>query len=131
MPSAVNITLKDAAGTDCLFTLLSPSAGDNAWANWRYKTGDFMSMFPAIASRTYVNAARTARKVQIKLQVPYTVVLPAQTLPEKVATWDFDLTVTVPNSFSETLKPDCVAYAKNLLANALIQSMLLDAAPAT
>lgn len=131
MPQAVNLTLKDAAGTDRLFELLAPAAGDGSYANWRYKDGNVPISWKAVAIKTTANADQTARKVNIILKVPSTYTDPSSGLPTVAGVWDLNLTVTVPNMVGVDRRPDAAAFAKNLLAHAMVQEILKDAFPAT
>lgn len=130
MPAAANIVLNDAGAVARTFELVSPASGDGGWANWRYKDGNTPVSWKAIAIRTSVNASQTARKANIKLKVPVTTT-DTSGLVTLVATWDMDINVTVPNYVGVDKRPDCAAFAKNLLANAIVQSILQDAFPAT
>lgn len=131
MPQATNIVIKDAAAVDRTFELISPAAGDGAWANWRYKRGNFPVLFPIIAIKAYRNSASTARKVDVKLRVPAGMVDTTTGLPVVHGSWDFAGTVTVPDTFGVDQRPDVAAFAKNLFAHALLTAILQDASSAT
>lgn len=131
MPAAVDIILNNGAGTPVAktFTLISPAAGDNSYANWRLKEGTISSVFPAIAVLARANGA--ARKANIKLRVPSSYTDSVTGLTKVGSAFDFNVDVTVPDDFPEALKADAAAFASNLLANALIKLIVRDATPAT
>lgn len=131
MPAAVDIVINNGAGTPVAktFSLISPAAGDNAYANWRLKEGVISSVFPAIAVLARANGS--ARKANIKLRIPSSYTDSVTGLTKVGSAFDFNVDVTVPDDFPEALKNDAVAFASNLMANALIKLIVRDATPAT
>jgi hypothetical protein len=69
--------------------------------------------------------------VQGKLQIPSSYTDSVTGLTKVGSGWEFDFSASVPNDFPEALKADAVAFAKNLIAHALIQEMIRDGQPAT
>lgn len=136
MPQAIDLILKNGASTpvDKTFTLLSPAAGYNSVAEWALKEGPISSVFPRITTmaRPGMNSARTASKhVQIKLKVPSSYTDTVTGLTMVGSGFEMNASVVIPNDFPEALKDDAAAFAKNLLAHALIQAMVKDGSPAT
>lgn len=129
MPQAINLVLKNAANVDKTFTLMSPAAGDGSYANWRLKEGATSLAFPRVAVATRVGAS--ARKANIKLQIPATYLDARTGLPVVASTFDFNADITVPDGFPESSKDDAVAFVTNLIANAVIKAIVRDAVPAT
>ena len=132
MPQATDIVLLNGAASpvEKTFTLVSPAAGDNSYANWRLKEGAISTTFPRIAIATKANNNK-ARKANIKLQIPSSYKDEATGLTRIGSAFDMNVDVTVPDDFPEVLKADAVAYASNLMAHAIVQAVMRDAAPAT
>ena len=132
MPQAVDIVLKNGAATpvDKTFTLMSPAAGDNSYANWRLREGVISSIFPRIAISAKANN-NNARKANIKLQIPSSYTAAVTGLTKVGSTFDMNVDITVPDDFPEALKSDAVAFATNLMAHALVRAIIRDAVPAT
>jgi len=133
MPQASDLVINNGAATPVAktFTLVSPAAGDGAYANWRLKEGSISSVFPAIAISARPNGNGTARKANIKLRIPSSYTDTVTGLTKVGSAFDFDVNVTVPDDFPETLKNDAVAFAANLIANAMVKAVIRDAVPAT
>lgn len=129
MPQAANIVLKNNAGTDKTFTLYTPAAGDGGWAQWRLKEGAVSTAFPSIAAMARATP-NVARKAQVKMQIPSSHVDTTSGLTITGSKFDFEARVTVPDNFPEDMKDDAIAYAKNLVAHAIIQAMMRDGLPA-
>lgn len=130
MPQAANLVLKNAASVDKTFTLMTPAAGDGSWASWKLKEGTVTTVFPSVAALTR-STPNVARKAFVKLQIPSSYVDTQTGLTVANAKFDMEVRVTVPDSFPEAMKDDAVAYAKNLVANTVIQAIIRDAIPAT
>ena len=129
MPQAVDIVLKNGAGVSKTFTLMTPAAGDNSYAQWRLKEGAIPSIFPRIAM--LARAGNRARKAEIKLQVPSSYLDTVTGLTKVGSQFDLKIEVTVPDDFPEALREDTKSFAKELVANAIAQAMVRDAYPAT
>lgn len=133
MPQAADIVIKNGAQSpvDKTFTLIAPAAGDGAYANWRLQEGVISSVFPRIAIKAMENASRTARKANIKLQIPSSYTESVTGLTKVGSGFDLDITVTVPNDYPEALKADAVAFTSNLMNVALVKAIIRDAVSAT
>lgn len=132
MPQATDLVLKNGAGTpvDKTFALYSPAAGDNSVAEWALKEGVIASVFPrisALARRT----GNASRKVQLKLRIPSSYTDTVTGLTKVGSAFEADISCSVPDDYPESLKADAIAFTKNLVAHALIQSMIRDGLPAT
>lgn len=131
MPQAPNpLVLKNAAAADKNFELYAPSAGDNAVATWKLKEGSISAVFPVVTTSARPTG-NNSRKIQGKLQIPSSYTDTVTGLTKVGSAFEFDFSGSIPNDFPEALKPDAVAFSKNLIATALIQSMLSDGQPAT
>jgi len=132
MPQAADIVINNGAGTPVAktFTLISPAAGDGSFANWRLKEGTISTIFPRIAIAARQNGNR-ARKAQIKLQIPSSYTDTVTGLTKVGSSFDLNVDVTVPDDFPEALKNDAVAFATNMMADAIVRAVVRDAVPAT
>ena len=132
MPQAVDIVLDNGAATPVAktFTLVSPAAGDNSYANWRLKEGAISTIFPRVAISTKANGNK-ARKANIKLQIPSSYTDTVTGLTRVGSAFDANVDITVPDDFPEALKSDAVAFLTNLMAHALVREVVRDAVPAT
>jgi hypothetical protein len=132
MPQAVDLVINNGAGTPVAktFSLYNPSAGDNAVALWKLKEGTIASVFPQITTSAR-KTGNSSRKMQGKLRLPSSYTDTVTGLTKVGSAFEFDFSASVPDDFPEALKNDAVAFAKNLIAHALIQTMMRDGQPAT
>lgn len=132
MPQATDIVINNGAGTPVAktFKLYSPSAGDNSVATWKLEEGTIASVFPLITTlaRPTGNASR---KMQGKLRIPSSYTDTVTGLTKVGSAYEFDFSASVPDDYPEALKADATAFAKNLIAHALIQLMMKSGTPAT
>ena len=126
MPQATDLVLANGAPTPVqkTFKLMSPSAGDGSWCNWRLQEGTISTVFPALASCSRDNGPRTARKLDLKVRVPSSYTDAVTGLTVVNSNFTFDATVTCPNAFPEALKPDAIAFVSNFMAAALVKEMM-------
>lgn len=130
MPQATNITVKNAAGTDKVFALVNPSAGDGGIALWALKEGTISAVFPQLTA----SAAKTgnrSRKLSVKYRQPSSYTDSVTGLTAVGSAAEVNTTVSIPDDFPEGLKDDFVAFYTNIVRDALIQAMFRDAYPAT
>lgn len=132
MPQAIDLVINNGAGTPVAktFTLLAPSAGYNSLANWALKEGTISSVFPVITALARPTG-NFSKKSQIKFRLPSSYTDSVTGLTKVGSAFEADISVSVPDDFPEALKNDAVAFTKNLVAHALIQSMIRDGSPAT
>ncbi len=132
MPQAIDLVINNGAGTPVAktFVLYAPSAGDNAVATWKLKEGTIGSVFPMITTLAR-STGNASRKMQGKLRIPSSYTDTVTGLTKVGSAYEFDFSASVPDDYPEALKADAVAFAKNLVAHALIQSMMRDGQPAT
>lgn len=127
MPQATNLTLKDAAAADCVFTLNAPSAGYGSVAEWQYKTGALSTGFPTITSSVSKDTGRDSRTLKLKIRVPYV----DPTTGVLVGNLEFNASSVIPQSIPVAFRDDYAAWVKNALANTLINEQVKEAFPAT
>lgn len=130
MPSAIDIVINNGAAVAKTFSLYNPSAGDNSVALWRLKEGTIASVFPTITTLARPTGNKS-RKMQGKLKLPSSYTDTVTGLTKVGSAFEFDFSASVPDDFPEALKSDAIAFAKNLIALALIQSMMRDGVAAT
>lgn len=131
MPQATNLTLKNGTAADKTFTLVTPAAGDGGIAEWALKEGSISAVFPRITAMAQRNGNRTGRNLKVKMIIPSSYTDTVTGLTSVGSRAEFNATFTVPDDFPQALKPDWVAFASNLMASALLKSMIEDATPAT
>lgn len=129
MPQATDLTIKNAAGTDKTFVLVTPAAGDGSVAQWFLKEGTISSVFPKLTA----SAGKTAsgRKMTVKFVMPSSFTDSVTGLTNVGSRAEFNGSWSVPDDFPQSLKADQVAFVKNAIGTALIQAMAMDAYPAT
>lgn len=130
MPAAINLVVKNNALVDKTFTLNSPASGDGGVAEWVLKEGLISSVFPRLTASA-VKTQNASRKVSIRFRLPSSFTDTNTNLPKVGAAFEFNGTASVPDDFPESLKDDAVAYTANIIAHALIKSMVRDGLPAT
>lgn len=135
MTSAVNpLVLNNGAGTPVAknFDLISPAAGDGGVAKWVLKEGTIASVFPTVTAVARPSGNRaTDRRVQVKLRLPSSYTDTVTGLTKVGSAFEFDGYATIPADFPESLKNDAVAFAKNLIAHAMVQAMFKDGSSAS
>lgn len=131
MPQAIAITIDNGATTPVAktFELLNPAAGLDSQANWALREGSISAVFPTISGVATTNSV--GRRVRIKLTIPSSYTDAVTGLTNVGSRAEFSVTAILPTDFPESLKNDFAAYAKNLVANALINAMIRDGYPAT
>lgn len=125
MPNMANITVKNAAAVDVLFTALTPSSGDTTQAQWRaLGTATIPTHAPALASRTQANGPKTGRAVSVNGIFPYVQTVGGEQVV--VARQPFSLTTTVPLNIPVQAATDNAKVFVNLLASALLQQIIAE-----
>lgn len=129
MPAATDLIIKNNAGTDKTFSLITPAAGDGGIAEWALKEGTISGVFPRITASA--RQGSKSRIMKVKLYVPSSFNDSVTGLTNVGSRAEFNGTWTLPDDFPEASKPDFVAYVKNSIATALFTAMAKDAIPAT
>lgn len=123
MPQMANITVKNAANVDVLFTALTPSSGDSTLAQWRaLGTAAVPTHAPAISTKTQPNGPKTGRSVSLNGIFPFVQTVNGE--PTVVARQPFSLTTTVPLNIPVSQATDHAKIFANLIAATLIQNIL-------
>lgn len=129
MPQAINIVVKNAAGVDKTFTLLSPAPGYGSPAEWALREGA-TSVAYATATLSAVRTTNKSRKVAVKIRKPATYISVATGLPVVSTALEFNGTYTVPDDFPDDQKDDGLAYVANLIGSTMFKSCFRDGLPA-
>lgn len=130
MPQATDLTIKNAAGIDKNFELVTPASGDGGVARWALKEGTISSVFPTITASAN-STSRNARNAHIKIHVPSSYTDSVTGLTNVSGGPEANIKVAVPNDFPEAMKPDWVAYVTGAVNTALMQAIIKDATSAT
>ena len=130
MPQATDLVIKNAAGTNKTFALITPASGDGGVARWALKEGTISSVFPAITASA-TSTSRNARNAHIKIHVPSSYTDSVTGLTNVKGGPEANIKVAMPNDFPEAMKPDWVAYVVGAVNTALTQAIIKDATPAT
>lgn len=130
MPQATDLVIKNAAGVDKTFKLITPAAGDGGVAEWALKEGTISSVFPRLTASA-VRSKNRARKLRTKTTLPASWTDAVTGLTNVGSRAEFNAEVTIPDDLPEVLKDDFVAFATNFFKTALVQAMIRDALPAT
>ena len=129
MPQAIDLVVKNAAGVNKTFTLVSPAAGDGSIAQWALKEGPVSSVFPMYTASSA--ASPKGRNAKMKFAMP-SVYIDNNTGLSMVrnraeSNWSF----SIPADFPESLKADWVAYNVGLFSADLTKALMKDAVSAT
>lgn len=125
MPQMANITVKNAANVDVLFTALTPSSGDTTLAQWRALGSlTIPALAPQVSSKTQANGAKTGRQVSVNGVFPY--VRTVDGVETLVARQPFSVSTTVPLNIPVSVTADNAKVFANLLASALLQAILAE-----
>lgn len=131
MPQAATVTLNNAAAAAKTFTLITPAAGYGGVAEWNLKEGAVTAAFPKVTSSARPMQGVKGKRVIVKLEFPSTYVETTTGLTKTGPSMEFEYKGTIPDAFPEASKADFLAYAKNLVAQALFNAQLGDGSPMT
>lgn len=123
MPQMANVTVKKADGTtDVVYSALTPSSGDKTAAQWRCETaGASAALRPVLSMQSTYNGPRTARRIDVAFQFPWTITDSATTVTTVKARIPASLQITVPTEIPDTAVAEAVAQFANLLKSQLLQ----------
>jgi hypothetical protein len=126
MPQMADIIVKKADGTtNITFTALTPSSGDKVPAQWRSETvGASPGLRPTFSMDSQWNGPRTARRVNLSGQYPFTITDSTTSSTSVKARIPFQATFTVPVEVPDTIIAEAVAQITNLVASTLAQSCI-------
>lgn len=121
-----NITIKNAAAADVVYTAVRPQGGESTPALWLVKTGSRNSQerLEALVRRS---ASNQGWKTTLKVTLP---IMDSVDPNKKLTNVVVDLTLTSPDVISDAVANDVAVKLKNLIAHADIQKMLANQEPA-
>lgn len=130
MPSAINpLVIKNAAGVDKNFTLLTPAAGYGSVAEWVLKEGTISSVFPRLSIMAVTT--KTGQNCHVKFRMPSSFTDSVTGLTNVASQNEVNAKFSVADDFPESLKDDWIAYATNAFKTALVVACGRDGLPAT
>lgn len=126
MPNMANIIVKKADGTtDVTWTVLTPSAGDNSPARWRSNSvSTVLAQRPTLDVRATSNARGTGRRVRVTGTWPL-----ARTengVDTIYGSIPMEYSILVPQDLDATLAAEAASQFANLVASALLKSVVSD-----
>jgi hypothetical protein len=126
MPNMADITVKKADNaTNIVYSALTPSSGDKVAAQWRSETaGLAAALRPTFSMDSQWNGPRTARRVNMQGQYPFTVTDTTTSITTVKARIPFNAQFTVPAEVPDTIVSEAVAQLTNMMASALAQSSI-------
>lgn len=130
MPQQIDLVLKNGSNVDKTFAAITPAAGDGGLARWALKEGTISAVFPIVTAMSRKNQNQV-RVLSVKFRLPSSYTDTVTGLTNVSSSAEVNIQVTIPQTYPEALKNDFAAFTKNLVANALINSMIRDALPAT
>lgn len=121
-----NITIKNAAAADVVYTAVRPQGGETTPALWLVKSGGRISQerLEVLVRRSGSNQSW---KTTLKVTLP---VMDSVDPLKKLTNVVVDLTLTTPDVISDSVANDVAVKLKNLLAHASIQTILANQEPA-
>lgn len=125
MPQAIDLTIKNAAGENKTFSLITPAAGDGGVAEWALKEGAISSVFPRITASAHKTPR--SRILTEKYRFPSFYVDNVTGLTNVGPAAEVHVKVVMPHDYPETRKDDVVAFSSNAGAHVLIKSMRREA----
>lgn len=125
MPTMANITVKDAANADVVYTAASPSAGDRSPAVWRRNdVSTVLGHRHRLAMVTRDNVKQNGRVFEASYRGVITAVING--VETHMATIPITMQGTIPTNVDSTDVNDCVIQATNLFASALLRTALAE-----
>lgn len=122
MPAMGNITVKNAANADVVYTASVPSAGDRSPARWTANAASAIIGFrPVLQVVTRDNGKQSGRHMEATFRYP--IVETIEGRPTVTATVPFTLSGTLPTNVDGTLVSDAFVQLGNLLASSLIRAV--------
>jgi hypothetical protein len=131
MPLLADITVKKADGTtNVVFVAKQASSGDKNPATWSCDGASvYRSQRPSFSASAQFNGPRTARRVNAKINWPFTRLVDA--VPVIVQRGQLDASVLVPLDLTDTEINEFVHQSCNILASALFKAMASEGYAAT
>lgn len=129
MPQAANITVKNHALADKVFTLMTAASGEGGVARWALKEGGSPVAYPTMTISAKATSNRS-RKTQVKIRIPYHYTDATTGLVKAGPAYEFNGDFSVADEFPEAMRNDAVAFVANLTASLLVKEVCRDGYPA-
>lgn len=127
MPAATNLVIKKADGvTDQTLVLVKAAAGDNAPAMWRLEAGFALpAAMPTVTLRSRSNGPSTARRTEIEVVYPYSVLSTADQSIRVVSKIVIKgNSVLVPLNVPQSIVNEATALFQGFVASAAVRDTL-------
>lgn len=124
MANIATIGVTDGASVARDFTALSGSNGDGSPAVWRLESAKPIFARPVATLLARNNKAKTARHLDMKIIVPYTVLNASTSQEEAVARAMFMGTWILPSNAPQTTSDDLVSFVYGMVANGTMFAQL-------
>lgn len=124
MPQMASMTVKKSDGTtDIVYSALGGSGGDNSPAMWEVIASNTYAAFRnKLKCTSRDNQAKTARNVEIYLEIPETIVVNGET--KLVGKVPVKITAVRPNNVSDAVVKEAMYQAGNLATQALLRDVM-------
>lgn len=123
MTQIANITVKNGANVDQVFTAYQPQSGSDP-AVWYAKTGDTRDKWTSLTASVR-RTANSASKLKLNITIP---LFNAQ--GNKLGTIPVSVEMTIADLSPSADIANAQAYAANILGSTLVKDMILTASPA-
>lgn len=125
MPAMANITVKNAANADVVWTGTVPSSGDKTPARWISQSASAIIGFrPVFDVVTRDNSNKNGRLFDATFAFPITQTVSGVT--SKVATVPFRVSGTLPTNVDATIVADAFVQLGNLMVSTLVRAVASD-----
>jgi hypothetical protein len=122
-----NITVKNAANADVLWTAVTPSAGDRSPAVWRSNTAsDMLAYRPQFSLVLKENGRKNGRIFSAEFKWPISGTNSETGSPYLYATIPFTVSGTLPTNVDVDVLNDVFVQFGNLMVSTLIRSSAQD-----
>lgn len=123
MTQIANITVKNGANVDQVFTAYQPQSGSDP-AVWYAKTGDTRDKWTSLTTSVR-RTANSASKLKLNITIPL-----FDSLGNKLGTIPASVEMTIADLSPSADIANAQAYVANILGSALVKDMILTASPA-
>lgn len=123
MPAMSNITVKNVANADVVYSAATPSAGDRSPAIWRSNSvSDVLQFRPSFSCTVRDNQKQTGRSMDCRFSFPVTYV-DGEGQTRLLAKIPFQLTGVIPTNIDVDHATEAFTQLGNLLSSSLIRSV--------
>jgi hypothetical protein len=121
MPTAANITVKNAASADVVYVVASPSAGDRVPAIWRFNAASpIMAHRPTFRLVLRTNGKQDGRVIEGSLRFP--IVDDVNGVATQLAVVPLSFSGTLPMNVNTSWVTDAFIQFGNLVSSTLVRT---------